>query len=144
VTSTVRGGAGSAVCAGVAPRWRFCAAWRVMLSASAIELHDEPATRAHETASRSRRSSSPRSTVIARSASSGSSLLTARRSGVPLTVVVVNNDGGGIFSFLPIAQAEGAKSQYEALWGTQSFYRAMSTVNGGRAKETDLFEGIRE
>jgi len=33
---------------------------------------------------------------------------------------------------------------HEALWGTQSFYRAMSTVNGGRAKETDLFEGIRE
>ncbi|HLL84075.1 MAG TPA: 2-succinyl-5-enolpyruvyl-6-hydroxy-3-cyclohexene-1-carboxylic-acid synthase, partial [Longimicrobium sp.] len=31
-------------------------------------------------------------------------LLVARRSGVPLTVVVVNNDGGGIFSFLPIAQ----------------------------------------
>jgi LmbE family N-acetylglucosaminyl deacetylase len=31
----------------------------------------------------------------------------------------------------------------EALWGTQSFYRAFSTVNGGRARETDLFEGIR-
>ena len=45
-------------------------------------------------------------------------LLTARRSGVPLTVVVVNNDGGGIFSFLPIAQAEGVKSHYEPLWGT--------------------------
>ena len=45
-------------------------------------------------------------------------LLTARRCGVPLTVVVVNNDGGGIFSFLPIAQAEGAKSHYEPLWGT--------------------------
>ncbi|WNG47015.1 2-succinyl-5-enolpyruvyl-6-hydroxy-3-cyclohexene-1-carboxylic-acid synthase [Archangium minus] len=45
-------------------------------------------------------------------------LLTARRSGVPLTVVVVNNDGGGIFSFLPIAQAEEARSQYENLWGT--------------------------
>ena len=43
---------------------------------------------------------------------------------------------------------EGLKSlspeHHEALWGTQSFYRAMSTVNGGRAKETDLFEGIRE
>ncbi|MFL5356938.1 2-succinyl-5-enolpyruvyl-6-hydroxy-3-cyclohexene-1-carboxylic-acid synthase [Archangium sp.] len=45
-------------------------------------------------------------------------LLTARRSGVPLTVVVVNNDGGGIFSFLPIAQSEAARSQYETLWGT--------------------------
>ncbi|WP_257458827.1 2-succinyl-5-enolpyruvyl-6-hydroxy-3-cyclohexene-1-carboxylic-acid synthase [Archangium lipolyticum] len=45
-------------------------------------------------------------------------LLTARRSGVPLTVVVVNNDGGGIFSFLPIAQAEAAQKHYEPLWGT--------------------------
>ena len=31
----------------------------------------------------------------------------------------------------------------EALWGAQSFYRALSTVNGGRKQETDLFEGIR-
>lgn len=28
------------------------------------------------------------------------------------------------------------------LFGRQSFYRAFSTVNGGRARETDLFEGI--
>ena len=33
--------------------------------------------------------------------------------------------------------------QHKALWGRQSFYRAFSTVNGGRARETDLFEGIR-
>jgi LmbE family N-acetylglucosaminyl deacetylase len=33
---------------------------------------------------------------------------------------------------------------HEALWGRQSFYRAFSTVNGGRARETDLFEGIRQ
>jgi LmbE family N-acetylglucosaminyl deacetylase len=31
---------------------------------------------------------------------------------------------------------------HEALWGRQSFYRAFSTVNGGRVRETDLFEGI--
>jgi LmbE family N-acetylglucosaminyl deacetylase len=31
---------------------------------------------------------------------------------------------------------------HRALWGRQSFYRAMSLVNGGRARETDLFEGI--
>ncbi len=31
---------------------------------------------------------------------------------------------------------------HEALWGRQSFYRAFSAVNGGRARETDLFEGI--
>jgi LmbE family N-acetylglucosaminyl deacetylase len=32
---------------------------------------------------------------------------------------------------------------HEALWGFQSFYRALSTVNGGRAQESDLFDGIR-
>jgi LmbE family N-acetylglucosaminyl deacetylase len=31
---------------------------------------------------------------------------------------------------------------HRALWGCQSFYRALSTVNGGRAREADLFEGI--
>jgi LmbE family N-acetylglucosaminyl deacetylase len=31
---------------------------------------------------------------------------------------------------------------HEGLWGWQSFYRAFSTVNGGRAREADLFEGI--
>jgi len=34
-------------------------------------------------------------------------------------------------------------ARHEALWGWQSFYRAMSRVNGGRTQETDLFEGIR-
>jgi LmbE family N-acetylglucosaminyl deacetylase len=29
-----------------------------------------------------------------------------------------------------------------ALWGRQSFYRVFSTVTGGRARETDLLEGI--
>jgi LmbE family N-acetylglucosaminyl deacetylase len=29
------------------------------------------------------------------------------------------------------------------LWGTQEFYRVFSTVNGGRAQESDLFEGLR-
>jgi LmbE family N-acetylglucosaminyl deacetylase len=32
---------------------------------------------------------------------------------------------------------------HEALWGSQSFYRVFSTVNGGRTRETDLFEGLR-
>jgi len=32
---------------------------------------------------------------------------------------------------------------HEGIWGRQSFYRAFSLVNGGRARETDLFEGIR-
>jgi LmbE family N-acetylglucosaminyl deacetylase len=33
--------------------------------------------------------------------------------------------------------------QQVTLWGTQRFYRALSLVNGGRAKESDLFEGVR-
>lgn len=32
---------------------------------------------------------------------------------------------------------------HQALWGTQSFYRVLSTVNGGRGRETDLFAGLR-
>lgn len=31
----------------------------------------------------------------------------------------------------------------EALWGRKEFYRALSLVNGGRAREDDLFEGLR-
>jgi LmbE family N-acetylglucosaminyl deacetylase len=33
-------------------------------------------------------------------------------------------------------------AQHEAIWGRQSFYRAFSSVNGGRTRESDLFEGI--
>jgi len=32
--------------------------------------------------------------------------------------------------------------QHEAIWGRQSFYRAFSRVNGGRSRESDLFEGL--
>ena len=32
---------------------------------------------------------------------------------------------------------------HRALWGVQEFYRVFSLVNGGRATETDLFEGLR-
>ena len=31
---------------------------------------------------------------------------------------------------------------HEALWGAQSFYRALSLVNGGRTREHSLFEGL--
>ena len=34
-------------------------------------------------------------------------------------------------------------ASHEGLWGWQSFYRALSRVNGGRTRETDLFEGLR-
>ena len=32
---------------------------------------------------------------------------------------------------------------HRALWSTQEFYRVFSLVNGGRRRETDLFEGLR-
>jgi len=44
-----------------------------------------------------------------------SGLLAARRLSVPLVVVVVNNDGGGIFNFLPVAQAT---ERFEELFAT--------------------------
>ena len=31
---------------------------------------------------------------------------------------------------------------HRALWGSQEFYRVMSQVNGGRKRETDLFDGL--
>lgn len=34
-------------------------------------------------------------------------------------------------------------AQHEELWGTRNYYRVFSLVNGGRAIENDLFEGIR-
>jgi LmbE family N-acetylglucosaminyl deacetylase len=39
---------------------------------------------------------------------------------------------------------ELSPEHHEALWGWQRFYRVFSTVNGGRRRETDLFEGLRE
>lgn len=35
-----------------------------------------------------------------------------------------------------------APEQHEAIWRWQHFYRVFSRVNGGRTRETDLFEGI--
>ncbi len=32
---------------------------------------------------------------------------------------------------------------HQALWGVQEFYRVFSRVNGGRQRESDLFEGLR-
>jgi len=34
-------------------------------------------------------------------------------------------------------------ADHEAIWGAQAYYRVFSTVNGGRALETDLFTGVR-
>ncbi len=33
--------------------------------------------------------------------------------------------------------------EHEALWGSGTFYRVFSRVNAGRARETDLFAGVR-
>ncbi len=38
---------------------------------------------------------------------------------------------------------ELSPEHHQALWGKQYFYRVFSTVNGGRRRETDLFEGLR-
>jgi LmbE family N-acetylglucosaminyl deacetylase len=35
------------------------------------------------------------------------------------------------------------QDQQAALWGSQEFYRAYSSLNGGRKLEADLFEGLR-
>ena len=35
------------------------------------------------------------------------------------------------------------EEQHRVLWGKQFFYRVYSTVNAGRKRETDLFEGLR-
>jgi LmbE family N-acetylglucosaminyl deacetylase len=32
---------------------------------------------------------------------------------------------------------------HQSLWGSQEYYRTFSLVNGGRTRETDLFEGLR-
>ena len=39
--------------------------------------------------------------------------------------------------------AELSDDHQRSLWGTQEFYRAFSAVNGGRAQESDLFDGLR-
>jgi LmbE family N-acetylglucosaminyl deacetylase len=35
-----------------------------------------------------------------------------------------------------------SEADHRALWGTQEFYRVFSLVNGGRTRETDVFEGL--
>ncbi len=39
--------------------------------------------------------------------------------------------------------AEMSPEDHEALWGSATYYRAFSTVTGGRSRERDLFEGLR-
>jgi LmbE family N-acetylglucosaminyl deacetylase len=35
------------------------------------------------------------------------------------------------------------EEHHRALWGSRGYYRAYSTINGGRQVERDLFEGLR-
>lgn len=37
-----------------------------------------------------------------------------------------------------------SEADHQLFWGTQDYYRVFSLVNGGRAQETDLFEGLRQ
>ncbi|HEX9923962.1 MAG TPA: hypothetical protein VGD99_14995, partial [Anaerolineae bacterium] len=36
-----------------------------------------------------------------------------------------------------------SETERQNLWGTETYYRALSLVNGGRAIEQDLFQGLR-
>jgi len=36
-----------------------------------------------------------------------------------------------------------SEAHHRGLWGTQEFYRVFSLVNGGRTRESDVFEGLR-
>lgn len=43
------------------------------------------------------------------------------------------------------SQLEQVPEQYQkVIWSEETFYRAFSLVNGGRAVERDLFEGLRQ
>jgi len=46
------------------------------------------------------------------------SLVLVKRLNVPMVLVVINNDGGGIFSFLPIAQSEAVQEIFQPYFGT--------------------------
>jgi len=56
--------------------------------------------------------------------------------GAPLTAQFVIEDHALRHSWHHLAKIQ-------VLWGIQEFYRVFSSVNGGRAIETDLFEGLR-
>jgi 2-succinyl-5-enolpyruvyl-6-hydroxy-3-cyclohexene-1-carboxylate synthase len=78
-------------------------------------------------------------------------LLAARKHGLDLLVVLLNNDGGGIFSFLP--QAEAVPEDFELLFGTPhglDFAPFVKGYGGGfvRAEDWPTFsaavtEGLR-
>ncbi len=72
-------------------------------------------------------------------------LLVARIEGVPLTIVLLNNDGGGIFSFLPIAE-HGAEVEFERLFRTPHGFDFATAARAYGANHTRVsdWEGYRE
>jgi 2-succinyl-5-enolpyruvyl-6-hydroxy-3-cyclohexene-1-carboxylate synthase len=48
------------------------------------------------------------------------STLIAATNHVPLIIIAINNNGGGIFSFLPLAQELSNNATFEQFWGTPS------------------------
>jgi hypothetical protein len=37
-----------------------------------------------------------------------------------------------------------SEEHHRSIWGSQEFYRVFSLVNGGRRRESDLFEALRD
>jgi 2-succinyl-5-enolpyruvyl-6-hydroxy-3-cyclohexene-1-carboxylate synthase len=70
-------------------------------------------------------------------------LLAARRHDLDLLVVLLNNDGGGIFSFLPQAEAI-PDAQFELLFGTPHGlnFRPFVEGYGGHFERVDSWRGF--
>lgn len=65
-----------------------------------------------------------------------SGLLSAIRHEVDMTIVVANNDGGGIFSFLPIAGADGV--DFETLFRTPQSHSIAALVEAAGASHSTV------
>lgn len=64
----------------------------------------------------------------------------------PMTIVVINNQGGGIFDFLPIAQAVPTQ-MYDALWSTPQYFNIGSLCEAHgvpyqQVVKTEELEGV--
>ncbi len=66
--------------------------------------------------------------------------LSLLREGPPVTVVVINNDGGGIFSFLPIAEQKGVFEQFFGTPHGLGFEKAAEMFELGYDQPTNMAE----